>query len=269
MDDDAAVEAALRDALAAARQKYPGVAFAPELFEARTREIVPLDAADRAASIAALEAADLYLAIACEAGDARALSVFDSVVLARVPSFVAAVARDEDLADEARQRVRERLLVAEPGERPRIAAYAGRGPLEAWVRVTAVRIALDLRRAEQPRPRETDAIVLDEELSMIKDAYRDAFQRALRDALGELDANERSWLRLHFLEGWNLDRLAVVFGVSRATAGRRVLSLRERLGARTRELLGQRLKATPEEIASLVGLLQSRIEWSLRSALGD
>jgi DNA-directed RNA polymerase specialized sigma24 family protein len=45
-------------------------------------------------------------------------------------------------------------------------------------------------------------------------------------AIAALDAEERTLLRLHYLDGLNIERIAVVFNVSRATIGRRVIAVR-------------------------------------------
>jgi RNA polymerase sigma-70 factor (ECF subfamily) len=252
----------LEAACRAARERHPGLALDDEAFIARLSHAAGDEPLEKIA------ADDLYLALGCERGDARAIGTLEAEVLARIPAFLAGVRGGDELVDEVRQRTRERLLVAPAGEAPRIADYAGRGPLAAFVRVVAVRIALDLLRQRAPAVGEIeDAIAHDPELSLIRERYREPFRAALRDAFTELAPEERSVLKLHFLEGMNLDRLAAMLHTSRATAGRRVLALRARLAERTRALLGERLGATPEEVASLVAVLQSRLEWSLRSAL--
>ena len=49
-----------------------------------------------------------------------------------------------------------KLLVAAPGERKKIGDYAGSAPLSAWVRVAAIRVALNLRRGLAAAPHDDD-----------------------------------------------------------------------------------------------------------------
>src|SRR5215510_5887513 len=87
--------------------------------------------------------ADLYLACACAAGDARALARFDEHVLAPAAAAVRSIDASPAFLDEVRQRVRAALLVPDGAPAAaKLTAYAGRGPLRAWVGVTAVRTAL-------------------------------------------------------------------------------------------------------------------------------
>ena len=109
----------------AARDAWPGIV----VDEADFRQSL-----ERAgAPIASLCLADLYLARACCAGDARALATFDEKFLAQVPAILARH-RARDAADEVRQLVRERLFVAPP----KIASYTGRGSLAGWLRITVL-----------------------------------------------------------------------------------------------------------------------------------
>ena len=92
---------------------------------------------------------------------------------------------------------------------------------------------------------------------------------ALRDAFLVLPSSERALLRLHFLDGLNLERLGVVFQVSRATAGRMMLNARERLLQDTLALLSERLRLKPAELESLLGALRSKLDVSLQTLLRE
>src|SRR5947209_904462 len=61
-------------------------------------------------------------------------------------AWVARVGREPSFVEEVRQTVREKLLVAAADAPPRIVEYTGRGALAAWLRIIAVRAALNLRR---------------------------------------------------------------------------------------------------------------------------
>ncbi|HEY8041673.1 MAG TPA: hypothetical protein VIF15_17830, partial [Polyangiaceae bacterium] len=84
-----------------------------------------------------------------------------------------------------------------------------------------------------------------------------------------LDAEDRSMLRLHYIDGLNIGRIAAVFQVSRATIGRRMIAVRKRIVEEAHRLLGERLKATPEELESLLRVVRSDLAISLSAVLGE
>jgi RNA polymerase sigma-70 factor (ECF subfamily) len=217
---------------------------------------------DAARAIESLHAADLYLACGCARRDPEAIAALERRFLAEVPRFLAPLRLPSAVVDEVRQLARERLLVGDP---PRIAEYAGRGPLAGWLRIVSLRIAADLHGGARTRAAsgELPAAAVDPEMLLIKRRYGDAFGRAFVDAFASLSAEERNIFRLCYIDGLNLDRIAVVLGVSRATAGRRMLAAKKRLLDATLRLLGERLRIDAEELESLLGVVRSRIEISL------
>ena len=132
--------------------------------------------------------------------------------------------------------------MAPPGARPRIGEYAGRGPLQAWVRVAAVRAALDLLRAGGARgggevePEDLAADVVSPEVDYVKERYRPQFKAAFQDALRALDSEQRNVLRLHVVEGLNIDEIGALFKVHRSTVARWIAAARQQVlaGARNR-----------------------------------
>jgi RNA polymerase sigma-70 factor (ECF subfamily) len=216
---------------------------------------------------------DLWLACACGRGEPNALRVLEQQYL---PTAARAVARFGDprgFVADAIQELRERLLVGTP---PRIAAYTGGGSLEAWVRVAAVRVALNLRRREQRRsgPRDDDRVgglvgVRDPELDFIKAQYRGDFAAALRESFEDLTAEERTMLRFYLMDRLNIGEIGEVFGMSRATIGRRILGARTKVLEGTRRRLKERLKIASGELDSLLAIVQSQVELSLSQVLGS
>ena len=241
---------------------HPGVTLAAEAFAARAGAL----------EVAALEAhgADLYLAWACLAGDPIALRRFDDGVLRPASDGVRAIDRSPAFVDEVQQRVRAHLLVGDGS--PRLADYAGRGPLRAWVAVAAVRTALMMRRA-QGRKREVadddwaGALSLvatgNPELDLLKHQHADAFAAALRDAALALEPRLRAVLAMHFTEGLSIDEIGAVYAVHRATAARWVQRAKDELHATTRGLLTERLGLTPSEIERVGALVRSQLDVSL------
>lgn len=238
-------------------------------FVEHLRAQVPADR-EPGGALAELPVEDLYLAFACALGVPAACDAFSRTVLAEVDAHVARVDPSPAFKDEARQVIASKLLVAAPGEAPKIAEYVGRGPLSAWVRVVAIRTALNLRRgkghaAALAAERELDELAAadDVELAVIRRRYRPAFEAALSRSLAGLSVRDRALLRLRFVEGVELARIATMYGVHRATATRWLADTRRAVLDEIRRILTAELGATAAELDSLAGLLRSQLHVSL------
>jgi RNA polymerase sigma-70 factor (ECF subfamily) len=289
-EDDDALEGALAALLARGRAAWPGVEVAPEAFAADLgrRLAEPPDAstaetaetaAPGAGALGALHAEDLYLACACAAGDARAVALFERRFLAPVAEALARRRTWRGPAEDFKQILGARLVVRGAESLPRIAAYAGRGPLAAWVRVAAVRTALNLQASSSerdggPLPDDgADALALtatapDPDLALLRVQCRDEFREAFAAALDALGARERTVLRFHFLQGVEGEALARMYGVSRRTVHRWIEQGRRSLLEGTRELLAARLEVSPHELKSLMQALQSELGSTLLGRIG-
>jgi RNA polymerase sigma-70 factor (ECF subfamily) len=244
---------------------------------------VPLDIATFGRRVQALgldgdpllaRAADVYLATACLSGDTAALQAFERGFLLPLPRMFGHLGLTHHQQDELRQRLRIRLLV---GPEPKIADYRALGALGGWVRVAALRLALNLK-GEQIGKGGEDAAAVDALLASAGVAegdldvvnHQEAFRSALHKALSELPAREKTILRLHFLDGMNIDALAVVFRVHRATAARWLVSIRANVLETVRNALSLEIGASASEAQSLVRLLRSEVQVSIRRLLdGD
>jgi len=247
---DPALAAAVRGALASQAARpfaVPARAFGAALARAIAAEVDPVQA------LASLAVDDLALATACVEGDRAALDLFAREHLARIPEFVRKVDASAPFGDDARQAVAAKLLgtVDAPGK---LALYTGRGPLGAFVRVAAVRHALNQKRDERGTSPEPDldamagaAHASSADLEVLKSKHADDVRRALAHAVGSLDPPDRLALRLHYVDGLSLEEVGRACRVSRATAAR-MLS-RARWHVR--------------------GELQRELELRLRGAVGD
>lgn len=268
VDLDPELALALAEALAQARRRWPSLQVSEERFSQHALGHLR-DGDDRAAAVRALHAADLLLACGCLEGDAAALAALEER-LTEVPAFLATLQPSPAEIDDVRQRLRERLLV---GDRPRIADYSGRGALASWLRVAAIRIFSNLRRAEAPRQRaEHEAAALelgrvDPELGYMKQRYVGDFQRALAEAFTALPARERTVLRLKLLDGLNIEKIGALHGVHRATVARWIEEACAQVLAETRRLLRERLRVDATELQSLYDLVASQLEISLAGLL--
>ncbi|HEX9105397.1 MAG TPA: sigma factor-like helix-turn-helix DNA-binding protein, partial [Polyangia bacterium] len=213
----------LQDVIDRARAAWPGLELDDAGFAAHAARCL-----EGGGDPVALHAGDLWLAYGCAVGDEAALGAFDRELLSQVGLLLARLQPTPQLVDEVCQRLREKLLVAPPGAQPRIVDYAGRGPLVAWVRVAAVRAALDLLRAGgaradadvEPDDLAAAAASSSPELDYLKQRYRPQFEAAFQDALRALDSEQRNVLRLHVLEGLNIEQIGALFKVHRSTVAR-------------------------------------------------
>src|SRR5262249_19002247 len=152
-----------------------------------------------------------------------------------VASYVAPLGRGGAFAAEVTQRIREKLFVAAPGKRPKVTNYNGLSPMGAWLRVVAIREALSVTRSEKnasadPRDTEGARATLassDPELDYIKARHLHEFRAAFHAALEALTVDEKTLLRLHYLDGLTIDELTKLFAGHRSTIARRIVRCRE------------------------------------------
>jgi RNA polymerase sigma-70 factor (ECF subfamily) len=223
-------------------------------------------------ALATVHFEDLMLAIACGEGDPAALELFDQRYLSVIPSYLGKHGGTAAFADEVRQRVRLRLFVADAGGTPKIASYAGTGPLGAWLRVITIRCARDLHRATHPASPLTEAIAVaspkpDPELDYLKLRHGADFRAALAEVLGSLDPRQRNLLKLYFLDGLTVEIIGGMFGVNRSTITRWLADIRGRIRDETHRLLRTRLGIGDSELDHLWGVVESRMDLSLRGLL--
>src|SRR5262249_46972898 len=146
------LERTLTALVEAARAAWPSVELAPEAFVKHLAE--RLASTDGSLALENLRATDLYLACACCHGDPVAIREFEKHHMPAVSDFIARRNPSRDVADEVRQILRQRLLVAKEDAPPKICSYTGAGPLGAWLRVTAVRTAQNLLAKRKDLPME-------------------------------------------------------------------------------------------------------------------
>jgi RNA polymerase sigma-70 factor (ECF subfamily) len=267
------LDARLAEKLAAGRARWPGLDVAPARFvrflAERIALHVPFDQA-----LDGLHAEDLYLTCACTDGLAGAVDQFETAHRTTIDVALAGIDGGRGLSDEVRQRVRAKLFVREEGGAPRIASYSGRGDLRSWVRATTIREAISLLRARGKEVLGHDAMIAampapddDPELQHLKQLYRAEFKTAFERAFARLDAKDRLLLRYRFVDGANIDDIAAIYRVHRATAARWLADVRERLATDTRELVTAALDVSESEIDSIVRMIQSQLEASISGQL--
>jgi RNA polymerase sigma-70 factor (ECF subfamily) len=221
-----------------------------------------------------VQSADLYLCCECAAGNPNALAIFEAKLLPQVVQAIASINSEASFVAEVQQQVRRKLLVAEESP-PRIAEYAGLGPLLHWLRAVAVRTALNLRRSQgrQDIPVADESLLNlphsagDLELDYLKTRYRKDFTHAFGESLSLLSSEERNVLRLHFVEGLTLTQIGAVYQADKSTISRWISKARKSLLEHTREGLSKKFRLDSRELDSLMYLVQSQLDVSISTLL--
>jgi RNA polymerase sigma-70 factor (ECF subfamily) len=256
-----------------ARLAWPTVELSPAQFVAHLARHLPGNV-PVATALAQMHTDDLYLARACALGDRHAVLAFEQYCMNGLENVLSRFRAFSDLAAEVKQRVREYVLMGHSG-RPGIESFGGRGDLRSWVRIIAVREAIDLvhqrqrqSRCETPVDEDTrlHAFVTpgDAELEHAKARYVEEFKHAFSAALRDLPARDQTWLRQHVIDDLSIDQLGALYRVHRATAARNLQRARRAVLKATRQRLASQLKVGPSELDSILRLIRSRLEVTLR-----
>src|SRR5262249_33975200 len=137
------------------------------------------------------------------------------------------------------------------------------------------RTAIDVRRKRSELLRDANEILdeasqtagSDPELAFIRRRCREHFVAALEGAVATLSEDEKTLLRLHFIEGVTLDELGPLLHVHRTTVARRIAAVKRRITEQSRHILATRLALTPSEMSSMVRAMGSRLNLELSTLL--
>jgi RNA polymerase sigma-70 factor (ECF subfamily) len=214
---------------------------------------------------------DLYLACAARHGNARAIRIIDERFVAGLGARIRRLgSKPEEIADVL-QAVRERLFA---GDAPRIGAYNANGPLEQWIKVVAMRTAIDTHRKEATVPRAEaawleifTAAASDASVLLIRTEYKRELETAIQEQVATLSAHDRAVLRLHVIEGVSIEKIAASYGVHRVTVARWVWKAGESILDGLRRRFNDRFGIVPQEFESLARLARSQLSLNLRDLL--
>jgi RNA polymerase sigma-70 factor (ECF subfamily) len=267
------IDVRIQELLAHARAAQPDVEIDEPALAARLTEYFA-GSADPTAELAVLDIADLRIAFACARGVPAALAALERDYLGPARSALTRML-DPAAAQDAMQAVRERVLVARDGQPPRIDEYQGRGSLAAWLKVTAVRIGMRMRRRQRHEltPEDEDSMflelpaVLSAEIEPSRWRYSEAFKRAFHAALNALPPRERTFLRLQFIDELTVDQVGALYRVHRATAARWLAAARQSLLEQTSIHLAGELGLSLDQLKSILEIVISHVDLSLLRAL--
>ncbi len=268
MVDDDARAAALGAIWQAGRAAWPDLALDEATF------VAWLDARiEPGIDPTVLSASDLYLAAACLHAVPNAARRFIEGPLAQVRHHIERIARqdgDGEAAGELQQQLAVLLLTPGPdGAEPRLAQYTGRGALTVWLRMAAVRRALNARRTSRRTVSLEDAaldqvVEQDIDLTLLRRKHRDAISAIFQESIAAIAPDQRTLLRMHYVEGVTLAALAAIHRTSRSSLHRRIEQIRDDLVTRMSELASRRLQLSGGEHHSLLRLFKT----DLHDALG-
>jgi RNA polymerase sigma-70 factor len=215
-------------------------------------------------------AGDVYLAAAAAGGNDDAVRVFDSELLSELPRWLARLRLAGDVVEEVRQHLRAKLLVGPP---PKLAQYRASGRLAAWVRMVAMRTALDMCEADPAMGgrlqtgEEPLLNALDQEQRLIRSQYGGLVEEALRDAVKQLSKRDRNLLRFHYVTGMTFEAIARTYHVNRSTAVRWIAAICDDLESAVRIRLWDQLGISPTEVRSLWQAVRSDVDVSISRLL--
>ena len=265
----AEIEAAITAAVRSGAAQWPDFAVDPRAFaSAMARSVVR--GWESVVALSELHATDLYLAQACASGDAKAIAAFERAHAATIAGALRALRIADDVAADIAQDVREKLFVGAPGK---IATYTGRAALASWLRTIATRAAVAALR------KRTDNALDDDDMEALpsgndtpdeqyfRATYHSEFKAAFDAAISSLTAQQRDLLRHRFVEGLGLEQIGELYGVHKTTAFRWLEEARTALTKRTHNAFQLRTRATVSEMRSIVRVLESNVELSLRRVL--
>jgi RNA polymerase sigma-70 factor (ECF subfamily) len=272
-DCDAIATAELLAALyARGRAAYPRVIVSEDAFGRHLARCAGGGSPENTASIAEIAAEDVYLACACAVRARGAQPAFEERFGRVIRRAVSRVLDTADERQEAEQRAWQHLMVEGAEGPPRIARYHGRGPLEKWVSVASMRVAIAFGRTEsaERRLREkaiAEASGVDPEALFSKRDLRDAFETAVTEALAALKPRERLVMKLFLVSGMTLDAIGKSLGITRQAVSKTLARARETIVARVEPSVQQTLQMTKEDLTSVLRYVASQLDVSISRVL--
>ena len=219
-------------------------------------------------------AADIYLCCGCTQQQTVAQRALEQQADEIVRSAIVKVHRDGEFVRETIQEFWKKVL---SGPDARVYAYQARGPLQAWLRIVALRLAIDRRRAQQVvQTYETELgdLMADQafgpESTLTRVRFHEPFRAALRDAIAALSPKERNLLRMHVQGRCSIDQIGRAYGVHRATAARWLEQVKRHILRQVKARLGLNgPKLTESEFQSIARVVGGELELGLSALPGN
>jgi RNA polymerase sigma-70 factor (ECF subfamily) len=235
-----------------------------------------------------MQADDLCLIIACERGDENAWSDLVERFTATVRSAARSASTNEDAAEDLAQSIWAELygLRTRKDGRPasKLAYYSGRGSLAGWLRAVVAQLAVDMFR-KQSRLVQTEEDTDLERLARVAEGQplvagmptpeesitnrfaQTDMQHALKQAVQELQPEDRLLVKLYYFDNLRLREAGAVLGVHEATASRRLTRIQSDLRKRVTKFLVDERGWTQAETERSFAEVAQDLETDLESLL--
>jgi RNA polymerase sigma-70 factor len=215
-----------------------------------------------------IRATDLFLAGACLDGNANAQRHLEELCrnAFRFARTRVKVTADED---EVVNTLLTQLLVAEPGNSPKLNLYEGRSRLRRWLEVIAGHHLLKLSRGDRFGEPLYEVMLAGipssgtREWKEMNKEFRTAFKEALATALKNLGFRDRYLLQLR-LDGLRIESIAQLFHVTRFTVMRWLDRASVAVEHAVRRELSDSLGLGSGEIDTLVRSVLSQVDSSIQ-----
>ena len=226
-------------------------------------------------TVAQLEIADLLLAVAALAGDKPAIETLEKTIRHAIrPVLLRRLRSDAVRIDEASQHTVVKVLFGEEaGRQPRLGGYAARGPLTAWVRMVAVRVALDAVSKDAPEDVDSSLVEAalvsseDPEMRVVLTRYAPIVTEAIRAAVNLLTDRERTLLCWSMVNRLSIDQIGSIYGCHRSTANRWIQAATQQLIKLAEQQFATRAGASTTDFYSLWRAMPAYMEETLGGLL--
>ena len=235
-----------------------------------------------------LRADDLCLVLACEKGDETAwndlVKTQDKTVKAAAWKISPKAEEADDLASSIWAELYGLKHDREGKLKSKLSYYSGRGSLGGWLRAIVSQLAVDQYRKQSKlvqveETREFENLANEssekaENLSVLahhdnpedifgeKQLARDV-SKALKQAIGELDADERLLLKLYYFDELKLKDIGQMFGYHEATASRKVVRIQAEIRKSVEKILQNQHHWSAEEVKRYLAETASKLGISL------
>ena len=239
-----------------------------------------------------IRADDLCLIVACERGDEAAwtdlVKNFDSTVKSAARKYAKNSEDAEDLASSIWAELYGLKKDADGRLKSKLAYYSGRGSLAGWLRAVTNQLAIDQFRKEskfvqieEAREFENLANESSENSDNAKivqgsDNPEENFSRrrtekdvseALRQAIDELEAEDRLILKLYYFDDLKLKDIGATMGFHEATASRKLVRIQTTIRKSVERILQKRHGWQPEETRRFLSDAASKLGMNFEKLL--
>ncbi len=273
LDNDAQLDTVLSEMSQSARLAWPSVDLPLSAFLTHwaSRIEAPVESAHE---LNAYDTESLFLVTGCLQSNAAALQAFDENYLVPLNRILQSMRLSADEVQDVSQELRVLLLVPKDEKPGRLATYTGRGGLAAWLRISAVRLAV--RRSQKHASVEESQVLevaieqnTDVETAYLKRLYGTFFRGALSNALKALPDDDKTLLAQHYIDNVTLEHLAAAHRVHRSTVIRWLARAKERLVADTEQALKSHANLDTAECRSVMRRVRSELDVSVARLLKE